>query len=65
MGMGCRACECCKAEPYMVDDNCDACWNCSHDEGILRWDDNNIDEEMTIQEKEKEEEEKIEVIARH
>jgi len=34
------ACETCKAEPYMIDENCDTCWNCSHDLGILRWDNN-------------------------
>jgi len=40
LGIGCHACETCKAEPYMIDENCDTCWNCSHDLGILRWDNN-------------------------
>lgn len=40
MGIGCRPCEECGAEPYLVDDNlCTRCWNCENDEGILRWDD--------------------------
>lgn len=37
---GCRRCGVCNCEPNVIDDNCDKCWNCSHDEGILRWDDN-------------------------
>jgi hypothetical protein len=36
---GCRTCKSCGAEPFLLDDNCDVCWNCSKDEGILRWDD--------------------------
>lgn len=39
MGGGCRACDECNAEPYLLDDNCFRCWNCSKDEGVLRWDD--------------------------
>lgn len=35
---GCQKCEMCGAEPNMVDDDCPTCWNCSHDEGLLRWD---------------------------
>jgi len=35
---GCRACSVCGCEPNFIDDNCDKCWNCCSDEGILRWD---------------------------
>ena len=32
MGFGCRACDECGAEPYLVDDNlCTRCWNCEHE----------------------------------
>jgi len=41
MGMGCKPCKICKAESYIINENCDCCWNCSKDEGILRWDDDN------------------------
>ncbi len=42
----CRKCKQCQAEPYVVDDNCDICWNCENDEDNLRWDDeNDISEE--------------------
>ncbi len=37
---GCRKCDECNAEPLVVDDNCCRCWNCEHDEGLLRWEDN-------------------------
>ena len=40
MGIGCQACDSCKTEPYILDENCDRCWNCSKDLGILRWDNN-------------------------
>lgn len=39
VGQGCRACQECKTEPYIVHDDCVRCWNCEHDAGILRWDD--------------------------
>lgn len=42
MGIGCRECDTCQAEPYILDDNCYRCWNCSKDEGILRWNDNDF-----------------------
>lgn len=45
IGQGCRKCKQCGAEPFIVDDNCDVCWNCENDEGLLRWDDDNINEE--------------------
>lgn len=35
---GCRHCKDCGAEPLILDDNCPTCYNCSMDEGILRWD---------------------------
>jgi len=35
---GCQACEQCSAEPLIINDSCDKCWNCQGDEGILRWD---------------------------
>jgi hypothetical protein len=39
MGVGCRKCQECGAEPYIIDENCHKCWNCENDAGILRWDD--------------------------
>jgi hypothetical protein len=63
MGVGCKSCKSCKAEPYLIDDNCEVCWNCSHDEGILRWDENEDENETIIQEIEKEEEKPIEIRA--
>ncbi len=48
---GCRKCDSCGAEPNIVDDNCDRCWNCEHDEGDLRWDDKGVSEEQKEKEK--------------
>jgi len=45
LGFGCRRCQLCNAEEYNINDNCDRCWNCQGDEGILRWDDNEEVEE--------------------
>jgi hypothetical protein len=49
MGTGCRSCDICKSKSYILDDDCDRCYNCSMDEGVLRWDDQN---EGKIEEKE-------------
>ena len=49
LGTGCRKCEDCGIEPYILDDNCPRCWNCSKDEGILRWDDKGGKGEITVQ----------------
>ncbi len=46
---GCRACEECKAEPFVVDENCCRCWNCEHDEGLLRWEEGKGTEEKTTE----------------
>lgn len=40
---GCKACKQCKAPPNIVDEDCDVCWNCEHDEGLLRWDEGSLD----------------------
>jgi hypothetical protein len=61
MGFGCRACDSCGAEPYMLDDNCDRCWNCCKDEGILRWEDNYNQEDVKQTEQDKEEEKPLEM----
>jgi hypothetical protein len=54
-GQGCRACAECKTEPFLVNDDCTTCWNCSHDEGILRWDFNkNFKDEQQTNKNEKE-----------
>jgi len=45
IGVGCQKCETCGAEPYIIDDNCDTCWNCQGDEGILRWDNESDEQE--------------------
>jgi hypothetical protein len=63
MGMGCRACETCNTEPYILDSNCDRCWNCCKDEGILRWDDNNTHIDEKQDEKKREEEKPMEIEA--
>jgi len=34
---GCQACSICKCEPNVIDENCDKCWNCAKDSGVLRW----------------------------
>jgi hypothetical protein len=52
---GCRACKQCGCEPNAIDENCDVCWNCAHDLGILRWEDGG-----NIEEKQKEIEKPIE-----
>lgn len=50
MGFGCRTCEECNTEPYLVHEDCVSCWNCENDEGILRWNDNKQDvEEKQLQ----------------
>lgn len=36
----CRNCEVCDCEPNVINEDCDKCWNCAYDEGILRWEDN-------------------------
>lgn len=50
-GMGCRKCKECNSAPFMVEeDACSLCWNCSHDEGVLRWDNNQlINQDQLIQ----------------
>jgi len=57
-GQGCKKCAECGAEPYLVNDMCVRCWNCEHDEGILRWDDDYVDNS----EKEKEIKKKVELL---
>lgn len=32
----CPICRECNAEPNVLDENCVACWNCSHDERFIR-----------------------------
>jgi len=68
MGGGCKNCKQCDCEPNMINENCDICYNCSKDEGILRWDnqDENTEEQKdteTIQEEIKVKEKPIEVKA--
>jgi len=54
MGMGCQACDDCGTEPFILDDVCPTCWNCSKDEGLLRWDNesNNLSEDDSIKNEE-------------
>ena len=40
MFAGCKPCKDCKAPPNIVDSDCDTCFCCCHDQGVLRWDDN-------------------------
>lgn len=54
MGLGCKPCDDCHTESYVLDDVCDRCWNCSKDEGILRWDDNKPDFTQDIKDIKKE-----------
>lgn len=58
---GCQACEVCDCEPNVIDEDCDRCWNCSRDEGILRWDSETADNENTQDELNKDEEIKEEL----
>ena len=53
---GCRNCKLCDCEPNVINEDCDICWNCSMDEGILRWDDktNDTSEDDSIKNKEDE-----------
>jgi len=46
---GCKPCKQCHIEPNIIDEDCDICWNCSNDLGILRW-----EEDDGPKEKEKE-----------
>ena len=32
----CPQCSECNAHPNLVDENCDKCWNCEHDNGVVR-----------------------------
>ncbi len=43
---GCQKCEICSCEPNVIDEDCDRCWNCSRDMGILRWDSETTDNEQ-------------------
>jgi len=61
---GCRACQVCGAEPHEIDENCDRCWNCKSDEGVLRWDDVEDSGEIFETEKNAEQEKLIEVVAK-
>lgn len=40
---GCRSCETCRAEPNEINEDCDTCWCCQGDEGVLRWDNSAIE----------------------
>ena len=56
MGRGCIKCKECQAEPFVVNDDCDRCQNCEHDEGLLRWDDEteiDMEEEKEVKVEEK------------
>lgn len=48
---GCRKCKQCHCEPNVIDEDCDICWNCAHDEGAVRWDD---DDKLELNKEEKE-----------
>ena len=37
---GCRACDECKAEPYIINTSCSSCLSCENCEDMLRWGDN-------------------------
>ena len=43
---GCQNCKICDCPPNEINDNCDRCYNCSMDEGILRWDSENVNNEQ-------------------
>ena len=43
---GCRVCENCGAKPNEIGEDCDTCWNCKSDEGILRWDNEKDDNKL-------------------
>lgn len=58
---GCQNCEVCDCPPNEIDENCDRCWNCANDEGILRWNNQTNTDEETQEEKEKDNEIKEEI----
>lgn len=62
IGMGCRNCDTCGTEPYLIDDNCDRCWNCKSDEGILRWNSDTPVEEQKDKDKKKKKLKPIEAV---
>lgn len=47
---GCRKCDECDSKSFILDDDCTSCWNCSMDEGIIRWND---EDEIIIEDKQK------------
>ena len=61
---GCRKCELCGAEPNEINDDCDKCWNCKSDEGVLRWDNSNDGEVIFEAEENKEQEKLLKVVTR-
>jgi len=63
-GRGCRKCKECQAEPFVVSDDCDRCWNCEHDEGLLRWEDQNEIDKEEEREKVEEKQEKPLLVAK-
>lgn len=56
----CPVCAECQAQPNIVSDNCVRCWNCEHDEGILRGKPRNQEEIMISQLQQIDEEIRIE-----
>ena len=43
---GCHDCETCKARPYEINTECNRCLNCENILNSLRWDNNELQEEM-------------------
>ena len=61
---GCKSCEECNAEPNMVNEKCERCFECENKEGRLRWGDNENKGENKIAQINKPEIHEIMVIAR-
>lgn len=57
-GHGCQKCSVCGAEPYMISETCQECFDCEYKPGHSRWGENN-DNELKDTEGIKKEKEKI------
>jgi hypothetical protein len=57
--VGCPTCASCGAEPHLVSEDCDKCWNCERDEGVIRGAPD-VGGQQDIRQREK----KVEVISR-
>ena len=48
-GIGCKKCDKCETSPYLINNECKRCLKCQDEEGELRWEDGNEQEEKQEQ----------------